>query len=993
MPLTDLLGTQSPVPTTKSGKTLEELLRPSGPEPIAPEESAWESFLRHVGLGGYGVRNLLTGNLEGFARNAADFVGNTVDATLPGDWIPQFSRQEDLPEGSDLLRKWGVADLEPGIGKLAADIGIGLVTDPLTYLGVGVPGNLAKGGAVAAKAGAEAAAAVPKSLTLGIPFLEKSRVAIPGTQGLVSAAEKGASALASGVKTGAAKTMEALPTWASEPLGKVGAGAQGALKWGKSALGLTKAAPWAEDIIEQARTLGGQSAAAQEEFLRPLLAQLTEEEGNALFRAIKGYVREGEGARAVTQSAGGVIPYEQQVANITDALRQAGIEGDQLQRLSEAAQQWVQHTGGSFRELVEKGAFQAPEGVDLTKGSPQYVQATWERPETADALFAGTSRPKASKAMTYRTAEEVANAINRGEKVSEDLVQAAAGRASQQPQMLSKATAAKGMVERFAKSAEEKLAKLPPSDLGEAERYAAAGLTEAEQMALGARGSALYQAGGESSDLAKAASSVLKELSTKGSEFYDPETAEALRAVYEGLKPREGLMKVLAGSNRLFKKFATAGAFIPRLNFSVRNVLTGGTWQALSNPNARPALGSLIKEAPRLLIRSMDDGLEALTGTRLLRSENEFAAANEALRQSGGVVDDAIRLMPDGPVKEAFEDGVILGGFIRAEDLQRAMSTEGWKKWIRDLRDWPAEIAKGSEQRMRFAVYKALRDQGMDRQKAARVVMDTFFDYNYNSVANRNARDVIPFFQFTAKSIPQTLKFLKEQPAVAGAIRPLYTQDDPEKPVPPWMTKMPIVPVGESEQGDPQYLTSFGLPFETLGTIPNLSGDLGDILPQIRQGVVGQANPALKTAIGALSGTDPYFGTPFGSYDKAPELLQALGVPERGDIGRLYQALAGTGAIQPFSGPVNYLSGFLDQDKSSADALLSALTGSQVRTVDEDQALRQIIQDRINRDPSIGRFVSYYQTQDDPETQALIDALNATKKRIRDRRKAESAAQ
>lgn len=965
-----LSNTSGTVPTARSGRTLEELLS-SGPAPIAPEESAWESFLRHAGLGGYGVRNLLTGNLEGFGRNVADFVGNTVDATLPGDWIPQFSRQEDLPEGSDLLRKWGVADLEPGIGKLAADIGIGLVTDPLTYLGVGVPGNVAKGGAVAAKAGAETAKAAPKALTLGIPFMEKSRIAIPGTEGLVSAAEKGFS-----------KAVGAIPAPVREKASALGRGV-------RSVFGATRAAPWAEDIIEQARTLGGQSAAAQEEFLRPLLAQLTEEEGRALFRAIKGYARTPEGAVAVTKTAEGLVPHEQQVANIVDALRQSGIEGDQLERLSAAAQQWVQHTGGSFRELVERGAFTAPEG-DLAKASPQYVQATWERPDAGEAIFGRTSRPKASKAAVYRTPEEIADAINRGEQISEDLVQAAAGRASQQPQMLSKATAARGMVERFAKSAEEKLAKLPPSDLGEAERYAAAGLTDAEQQALAARGSALYQAGGESSDLAKAANSVLKELSTKGSEFYDPETAEALRAVYEGLKPREGLMKVLAGSNRLFKKFATAGAFIPRLNFSVRNVLTGGTWQALSNPQARPGLGALIKEAPRLLIRSMDDGLEALTGTRLLRSENEFAAANEALRQSGGVVDDAIRLMPDGPVKEAFEDGVILGGFIDSEQLGRAMSTKGWKKWIRDLRDWPAEIAKGSEQRMRFAVYKALRDRGIPRQEAARTVMDTFFDYSVSSAANRAARDVIPFFQFTAKSIPQTLKFLKEQPAVAGAIRPLYTQDDPDRPVPPWMSRMPIVPVGESPEGDPQYLTSFGLPFETLGTIPNLTGKLGDILPQIRQGVVGQANPALKTAIGALSGTDPYFGTPFGSYDKAPELLQALGVPERGDIGRLYQALAGTGAIQPFSGPVNYLSGFLDQDKSSADALLSALTGSQVRTVDEDQALRQIIQDQLRRNPAVGQFVSYYQNQDDPDTQALIDALNAAKKRIRERRKAEA---
>lgn len=61
--------------------------------------------------------------------------------------------------GSDLLRAWGVAAPSEGLGQIATDIGVGALTDPLTYL---LPGGVALAGkAVKAAKGLSASKALP----------------------------------------------------------------------------------------------------------------------------------------------------------------------------------------------------------------------------------------------------------------------------------------------------------------------------------------------------------------------------------------------------------------------------------------------------------------------------------------------------------------------------------------------------------------------------------------------------------------------------------------------------------------------------------------------------------------------------------------------------------------------------------------------------------------------------------------------------------------
>lgn len=1032
---------------------------------VEPDESAFESGLRYLGRLGYGVRNVLSGNLEGAARQGLDILGDTVDAFLPGDLIPEASRRgrngqpNDYTEGSDL-----VGGMEPGLAKLSVDLGIGLATDPLTYLGVGAVANAAKGAKAA------------KALTFGVPFSKSLRTAIPGTEGIVEGAGKAITAIT--------------PPVVSDALGKAGA-------FGRRLIGdESKVAPWARSAVQSARDLSSGSAMAQEAALRPILAGLSEAEGQALLRSIQNSAKGADGVyrplvpeapnsavydataevagrtgangdaaaikatndATITQQAivpnplaamlgdpgreavtlsgakvadpleaaimqqGGATPelasigakdmpelftnwksYDQQVADITAGLKAQGIQGEQLARLTESAQQWVAFTGRAFKELVEEGGFQTPIGRDLTRESPQYAMRMFTGPETdlqreLARRVNPSGKPKASAARSLRDSESLADYRNANPdiKLEEGLGPVAAERSAQQATMLGRTQAAKGMTAEFAKRAEAKMeaAKREYSrvvDLGmgksrtiegwenlpAGDRALKAGLNEAERLSYEARWAPLYAAGDQTTDLAKAANAVIEEVIKSG----DTATAEALISVYRGLAPREGLMKVLASSNRLFKRFATAGAFIPRLNFSVRNVITGGGSQVLANELARPALGKYAKSMPSTILRSIDDGLEELTGKRVFRSENEFAQANEAIRLSNGSVRDAAAGIKDPIIREAFEDGVITGGFIQAEDLARAMNTSGWKKWIKDLRDWPAAIAKGTEQRMRATVYRALREDGLPREQAAQAVRDTFFDYTMTNSLNRTARDVIPFFTFTAKSIPQTLKLMAEQPSVAVGARTLFSQDSAEDPVYPWMRRQALVPLGKDEEGNADYLTSLGLPLETLTNVPNASDNPLTFLSQARSGVLGQANPLIKTAIAAGSGTDPFFGTPFLSYDKAPAALQAIGVPERGEVGRWYNALAGTGLIQPLASPVQYLSGLADERRNVGEKALGALTGARIESVDEDKALQQMLTEYLRKNPSVASYQALYDRGNDPEVARILSAISEIKKR------------
>lgn len=719
------------------------------------------------------------------------------------------------------------------------------------------------------------------------------------------------------------------------------------------------------------------------------MADVTEATNMAQGGAVPGLKR--VGAADLPDTLGPWGTDAEHVATITKGLVAQGVQGAQLAKLTAAAQKWVAMTRVAFGDLVKAGTFQAPLGRDLATESPRYAMRMFSGPENEieQALGKATGTPSAAKATTLKPGESIAQHLNENpEKTLEsNLALIGAKRGGQQASMLGRTSLAKDLVEKYGAQAEAKIRAVPSADaagrfIPEADRIAQSGMTEAEAMAYKARWSPLYKAGNEGSDLGPAALKIIEEVGKS-----DPETAKVLLTTYSGLPQRGWLSQGLANVNKIFKPYATAGAFIPRINFSVRNII-GNTSQIGMNPESRSQTVAAVKNIATNIWRSIDDGLESLTGSRILRSENEFAQYNEALKAGKGSREATAALIKDDRIREAYLSGVITDGFARSELLADQMTRTGWSKKWRDVRDWPAQLAKGVEQRSRMVLFDGLRSEGKTVEEAARITQDSLFNYNISSVENRTAREAIPFFQYSAKAVPLMTKFLAEKPAAAVGLHALYSQSDNNtNPVPPWAQSGINIPLGKGETGNPQYLSSLGLPFDILTTIPNPSDSLGNILAQTRN-IAGQTNPLIKTGIAALGGNDPRTGQPFMSNPNTPAALQALGAAPQGEVGRIYNAAAATGAAQVIAAPISVLSGLLDHRQSVPIATLNALTGIKVIDVDEQQALRQILEDAIRRDPSIRSSANYFQLSKTPEGVALLNKLKEVRSQLKAKRKA-----
>ncbi len=463
-----------------------------------------------------------------------------------------------------------------------------------------------------------------------------------------------------------------------------------------------------------------------------------------------------------------------------------------------------------------------------------------------------------------------------------------------------------------------------------------------------------------------------------------PEEAQVLGDALNGLPPRGPVTGALAKLNPMFKKFAVYGAVVPKIGSVTRNMLSG-VWQTMSNAEARGQLGPAVKRLVPDLLRSIDDGVEKYFGVRVAPSE--FADMDRAYRMAGGNAQKAHSLIQDTTMREAAQNGVFANGYVSTEQLVNATNRAGWRKWGQNIMDAPGKMFVGAEQRMRYGMFKDLRAKGIEPAAAAKTVRDTFYDYSISSVENRTARDFIPFFQFTAKAIPQQGELFKSRigPALAVGVAGVAGQSQDE-PLYPYMQGKLNIPIGKNAEGNTDVISGFGLPFETLNSIPNPSGSIHDFGRDLERSVVGAANPLLKSALAATFDKDPYFETPYGSYDKLPLYGHA------GSAGRAYNMIAGSGLIQPVSDTLSTLNKLATPQRGPANKALDFLTGANVVSVDQDLALQQMLQAALNANPSVHKYTSLYQTDKDAETQAFLKELSALKKRMKEKRAAQATS-
>ncbi len=1049
---------------------------------LEPQQGAFMSFLDWLQRPGQVVKNALTGNFEGAARQAGDFFLDPIDAAIPFvDAIPELSRPEDDVDGAGML---GIdRKKNPVLGAIAG-VGVDVVLDPLTWTGLG---PLIKGAKYGGRAleqvarqvprGAEAVDAIKDTATVageGVRSVFGARRITPEHEALINAGR------AVGANTTAAQVNSLKEILPLLPPADRKLAFQVINNYTRDAAGqavpiLKDSIPMAASVGDIARTgLRGIEEAGQQ--VSPLLAQ------DALHMVKK-----------VGKTRGGIDPMDADVGikgvatkpdSVTDALNQvhaggttsanvfadllhprwadnaavktldiaypfkptearfaSGVDlankavmgvaaptpavmrgskalgpvakaprpeappslsvdylsgtpakvakevvdtsgraafdtveghlsrfGQRLDALKMAGpqresmmgffKQWLPHVQAQYRDAVEKGAFSRGPGIDIQREMPaDYVMRkfTGMLDESGDAVSAGAN---AGKERVLRTGEKLIDFLtdpkNAKVTLEEDIAKAGLLRGEQQGRMVQSAHIGKGLIERTADAARTK-------------QVAGQALSTGEEAAIASRYKAFNEDG-----VGASVKSILDEMHASGFR----EDANALRDAVFGIAPRGAITDLLAKTNRVFKGAAVYGYVIPKFGSIVRNKV-GGIWQALSNPESRGAIAGQAKRLESDLRGAVVDSM----GLKVGRDEfsHTLDAWETALKTSNGVADTAIATMakthPDAAKLMA---AGAMDGFVTSEQLLREMAATGWKKKFMNVADWPARMFRGVEDRMRLGMGLDLMKKGTSAEEAARIVKDTLYDYSVSSAGNRTARDIIPFFQFSAKAIPQQAKLLAEKPGIAIGLGSLMNQQDGQTY--PYMDGKLNIPIGDDEHGNPNFLTGTGLPFEVLSSIPNASGGFRELGRDLERGIVGSAHPLLKTAYSVVAGKDPYFESPVGSYSKLP------GNIEGGAAGRAYNTIAGTGMIQPLASIVQTLGKVADDRQSPGTKAIDMLTGINIASVDQDRALAQRLTQSLSRRPDIGRFTVPFALDGNSEGARLVEELKDVKKRIKAKR-------
>lgn len=380
------------------------------------------SILSAVDAPGQVFRNLLRGNPAAAGRKLIDLLGDIADAPVPGNWIQHISKPEDEISGGEL-----VGMTEPGIAKTLADIGIGIATDPLSFISFGAPEVAAQG--------------AKQALKLGIPLTGISKdVATFGRN--VDPLSLGLEAAGNGLNAGAgvvdkliagrkAASTDLGATPATDFLARANQGI-------KSTLGWETVNPELEAIIKQSQSIGNTGAKAGTAEVENIYKGLTDPERVAI----------GDAMDRVLHQGGKAIP---QAGSTEDTLRILA-QNDPSLRLPEMLQavqgQRLLNTRQTG-DLLDTGYLTGsplPQAEDYLHRQPRFPQQlTPEMEQVAGSLA------DAGKSRVLDTPEQLADFINKNPDVGfeRNAMRRSMDRAAQQGQMLTKGALGRGLVEKF----------------------------------------------------------------------------------------------------------------------------------------------------------------------------------------------------------------------------------------------------------------------------------------------------------------------------------------------------------------------------------------------------------------------------------------------------------------------------------------------------------------------------------------------------------------
>lgn len=963
------------------------------------------------------IGHTLKGDPGTSALHLADLFGEIPDAFLPGDLIPNATRQSDFMDPSELV---GLQDA-PAYVKLPADIAIGTALNPLSYFSLGGAGAAARLGKVGqqanalAKAGGGFRAAMrdddivallsrqlsragrrqlkagqldltamarqaqgdPSNLVdlvKGNDLFEQGGVRFAGRQIATPEAIAGKrDAVTGAIGRAAGAVGERLPDPVLEGLRRVRKGAEGMVQPFRSMMGYSNAGPMAAG---RQRSIGRGAAAgrASDEAVMQAYEPLTPAERTAVGDILDG-LRYDETGRPVGLLEGDI---DQRLATLAepgtirpDVVRQALDSQRRISRMQ-------------LLEDIQEGAF-LPDWLEKPLPPAQLINLS---PEARTIISRAKSDPDYLRGLTV---DDLPPDLPLGNE-NYLMRQFSGKKLEDRFGAVDELTGMPASLKARKLNDDESLLKFlqeNPDVRMERDALKRARARAGQQGRQVTRGNFYREVLGPEANLSRPADRERMNQLVQTLRSSDPELSRIVENMSGGMAPRGAAETILSSANRPFKLAAVSGIFVPRVAGLTRN-RGGGSWQTI---DTEISTADNLKRVASDMVGAFADGIKRGFGVDLAKDEltRTLRLVDEAFATGGALQGVRRHLAKAGrdDLVAAVDNGV-LDTFISTEGLVRRLSGKSkfWTK-INDLMGMPGEMFQGVESRMRLASFMELLDKGYNPQAAAAIVKDAFLDYDVASVGNRRLRDIIPFAQFTTQTIPQQARLIGHKPYIGTGLAQLYG-GEADEPVLPYIADQPSFRVGEDAEGNSLYASSLGIPVEALNVIPNLSASPFDAGRDIERNIVGSSHPLLKTLYGMTTGRDPFFGSDYGSYDKAPKALQALGADEHGEAGRLYNLLKGTGLTQPLVTPTTMLEQALDDRKPVAARLLNLLTGARIDSNDPDRAIQLILQDQLATDPTVRTYRTYYGGDD--ETDELLTQLREAKARLKEKREAREQA-
>lgn len=874
--------------------------------------------------------NVLRGRPGAAARKTANSLGDLIDATLPYDLIPEFGEDDERVRASELFDI--DPEVSPGIAR-ATDIVGGAVTNPLSYFGY-------RGGSI--------------------------RAGLPGADGVKVA---GSDAITGGVRKLADKAAEYIP----EPIKKSG-------RTVRRALNIMDVPEDGQKQVASAKGAGALARDVYNERVKQIYTPLTTIEQEAVGEIGEGIARNNSKDRKLWTTIDDMDSY---LAGRTD-IRPDVVKQAVTDRLAAHRKQWEE--GLDFGVMGRKRVYEDVNGNrmladDLRSQLKKDIESGVIHERTTLPDYAD-QRGFTGKILDEQGVKDYTPRRYLGDYFLDDDNLGFSQRGGGNSALAKRVEELKTKEQRL-----QFLQDTPDVDL----EFNAARLDakRAEQQGRYVQKAALGKAitGNDAfvltdPDHQRAMVDAIKQIGETQKDY-----AYVLENLYKGIPPRGdgAFSKALHWGNQKFKSAATFGILLPRISFNVGN-RASAVWQTLSEPGTAGTRMIAAKRALGDLLGAVDDGFIRLSGgtkgrwapSELTQTIDQYEAA---LKAAKGDVAELRRIMsatPNGThMLEAIDNGV-MNGFVHSEMLLAKMARTPKAQRVADFMEWPAEIAKGVEQRMRLGTFLDLRKSNIDAPSAGLTTNRTYLDYSVPGVENRMFRDIVPFGAFLSQNIKQQAGLLARRPVVATVAAPFFANNEEDIKY-PWMDNSLAVPTGEDETGNPQYITGFRTPIEGLTSVPGADKD--DLL----RDTIGNMQPLLKTGLSYIFDRDSFTGGEFGEYDKV------LG-QSAGELGRAYNVVRGTGLLQPFTGPIDQLSNALDDRKTIAQRAIQGTTGVRFNSVDPDLAKRQRIEDYLGDNPDAKQYTGYYQEGENEGLSDLLSQLNEAKAKLKAKREAAKAA-